>query len=145
MMIPEEMSAAQKVLEPCAFDVACGIFPTLAEGDPKLELLSEGWVCCPSCCPIHRAFPVLPLGGCLARQELTQLGRDPLPCQVCFLQAQEGTLLPVLLGSVYSSSSCGASPTTPAPCQTLPESQKKQDAQAWDMGLVSLQPVYCVS
>lgn len=141
MMIPGEMSAAQKVLEPCGFDVAFGIFPTLAQGDPKLEVLSEGWARCPSCCPIHGAFPVLPLGGCLARQGLTQLGSDPLPCQVCFQQAREGTILPILLGSVYSSSLCGARHC----CWTLPGPQRKQDAQTWDMGLVSLQPVYCVS
>lgn len=102
------------------------------------------------CCPIHGAFPMVPLRGCLARQELTQLGSGPLPCQVCFQRAQEGTLLPSLWNQFTA-----AAAAVPAPrhvrcarrcCRPLPEPQKKQDAQAWDMGFTAcLQPVYCVS
>lgn len=83
---------------------------------------------------------MLPLGGCLARQELTQLlGSDPLPCQVCFQQAREGKEP----SSLSSWDQFTAAAVVPVPCHlrcarhccwTLPELQKKQDAQAWDMG-----------
>lgn len=53
----------------------------------------------PPFAPLRGAFPVLPLtlplGGCVAScdKELTQLGSNPLSCQVCFQRAQKGTFL----------------------------------------------------
>lgn len=106
VMSPGVMSATQNVLKVHGFGVACGIFLSVSERGQQRSQAEAPPHCCqrvshaaPPFALLHGVFPVLPLilplGGCVASfgKELTQLGSNPLSCQVCFQWAQKGTFL----------------------------------------------------